>query len=159
MHRLSSALLLGLLTACTAAPIPTVDIRGMMDVQAEAWNRGDLVAFMEPYWNSEELTFVGSSGVTRGFDETLARYQSAYPDAATRGKLRFELLDVRDLGRGDAALVLGRFYLDRESPASGTFSLVVERRPEGLRIIHDHSSADADRPATGTDSGHPAPCR
>lgn len=144
MHRIPSALLLGLLTACTAAPVSTVDVLVMMETQAEAWNRGDLVAFMEPYWDSEELTFVGSSGVTRGFDETLARYQASYPDAATRGKLRFELLEVRDLGRGDAALVLGRFYLDRESPASGTFSLVVERRPEGLRIIHDHSSADAE---------------
>lgn len=144
MHRIPSALVLGLLTACTAAPVSNVDVLVMMETQAEAWNRGDLVAFMEPYWDSEELTFVGSSGVTRGFDETLARYQASYPDAATRGKLRFELLEVRDLGRGDAALVLGRFYLDRESPASGTFSLVVERRPEGLRIIHDHSSADAE---------------
>jgi ketosteroid isomerase-like protein len=144
MNRFSPALLLGLLASCSAPPIGTVDVMVMMDVQAEAWNRGDLVAFMEPYWDSESLTFVGSSGVTRGYDETLARYQAAYPDAATRGKLRFELLEVRDLGRGGAALVLGRFYLDRESPASGTFSLVVERRPEGLRIIHDHSSADAE---------------
>ncbi|MEY2980502.1 MAG: YybH family protein [Planctomycetota bacterium] len=136
------ALALFLLPACVA-PIRDVDVQGMLDVQASAWNRGDLVAFMEPYWDSDALTFVGSSGVTRGYDETLARYQKAYPDAATRGQLRFELLDVRPLGQGGAALVLGRFYLEREEPASGTFSLVVERLPEGLRITHDHSSADS----------------
>lgn len=130
------------LTACVA-PIRDSDVQGMLDVQAEAWNRGDLVAFMEPYWDSVDLTFVGSSGVTRGHDETLARYQASYPNAATRGRLRFELLDVRPIGQGGAALVLGRFYLDRDEPASGTFSLVVERLPEGLRITHDHSSADS----------------
>ncbi|MGA0059601.1 MAG: DUF4440 domain-containing protein, partial [Planctomycetota bacterium] len=68
------ALALFLLPACVA-PIRDVDVQGMLDVQASAWNRGDLVAFMEPYWDSDALTFVGSSGVTRGYDETLARYQ------------------------------------------------------------------------------------
>ena len=76
----------------------------------------------------------------RGFDEVLARYQRVYPDAASRGRLRFELVQFRPL-RAGAALVIGRYRLDREQPAEGMFTLVLERRSEGVRIVHDHSSA------------------
>ena len=59
---------------------------------------GDLVAFMEPYWNSEELTFVGSSGVTRGFDETLRvllrlREAGSFPFRAS-GRCRYCAFDA-----------------------------------------------------------------
>ena len=42
-----------------------------------------------------------------------------------------------------AAIVLGRWKLtETPNAGSGVFSVVLERRPEGWRVIHDHTSAD-----------------
>ena len=37
---------------------PTAAILGQMAEQEEAWNRGDLEAFMLPYWKSDSLLFI-----------------------------------------------------------------------------------------------------
>ena len=112
--------------------------------QQSAWNRGDVRAFLEGYWHSEELTFAGSSGISRGWDAVLARYQKNYPDRAAMGTLDFSGLEYRFLGP-DAALLLGRWHLKRESgDIGGVFSLVLQRFPEGWRIVHDHTSMVAD---------------
>jgi len=109
--------------------------------QQDAWNRGDVDAFMQAYWHSPELTFSGSSGISRGWDGVLARYKKAYPDRAAMGQLDFSELEFHFLGP-DAALVLGKFHLKREKDEPrGTFSLVWQRFPEGWRIVHDHTTA------------------
>jgi ketosteroid isomerase-like protein len=110
--------------------------------QQDAWNRGDVDAFMAGYWRSPELSFSGSSGISRGWDEVLARYKKNYPDRAAMGQLDFSGLEFRFLG-ADNALVLGRWHLKREKDEiGGVFSLVWQRFPEGWRIIHDHTSAN-----------------
>ena len=110
--------------------------------QQEAWNRGDVDAFLVGYWHSPELTFSGSSGVSRGWDGVLARYKKNYPDRAAMGQLDFSSLEFRFLG-ADHALVLGRWHLKRDKDElGGVFSLVWQRFPEGWRIIHDHTSAN-----------------
>ena len=48
--------------------------------QQNAWNRADVTAFMRGYWNSPELTFAGSSGISRGWEAVQARYKQVYPD-------------------------------------------------------------------------------
>jgi beta-aspartyl-peptidase (threonine type) len=109
--------------------------------QQDAWNRGDVDAFMQAYWHSPELTFSGSSGISRGWDGVLARYKKAYPDRAAMGQLDFSELEFHFLGP-DAALMLGTFHLKREKDEPrGTFSLVWQRFPEGWRIVHDHTTA------------------
>lgn len=116
-------------------------IRKVLQDQQGAWNRGDVDAFLTGYWHSPELTFSGSSGVSRGWDGVLARYKKSYPDRAAMGQLDFSELEFRFLGP-DAALVLGRWHLKRESgDAGGVFSLVWQRFPDGWKIIHDHTSA------------------
>ncbi|HXY25131.1 MAG TPA: nuclear transport factor 2 family protein, partial [Candidatus Acidoferrum sp.] len=90
---------------------------------------------------SPELTFSGSSGVSRGWDGVLARYKKVYPDRATMGELDTSELEIRFLGP-DAALVLGKWHLKREKgDIGGVFTLVFQRFPEGWKIIHDHTSA------------------
>jgi hypothetical protein len=49
-------------------------ITSVLTQQQAAWNRADVRAFMQGYWNSPELTFAGSSGITRGWEPVLARY-------------------------------------------------------------------------------------
>jgi uncharacterized protein (TIGR02246 family) len=114
--------------------------------QQEAWNQANLDKFVEGYWHSPELTFSGSSGVHRGWDAVLARYKKNYPDRAAMGQLDFSGLEVRFLG-SDAALILGRWHLTRtQGDIGGVFSLVLQRFPEGWRIIHDHTSAVSEDP-------------
>ena len=119
------------------------EILAVITAQQEAWNRGDVEGFMKGYWNSPQLTFAGSAGITRGWEPVLARYRTRYPDAQAMGHADFSGLEVYLLGK-DAALVLGRWHLKRTSDeVGGIFTLVFQRFPEGWRIIHDHTSADA----------------
>lgn len=118
-------------------------IRAVLDAQVAAWNRGDVLAFMQGYWKSPQTEFVGSSGIVRGWQPVLDRYRKAYPDRAAMGHLEFSGFEVQVLGP-DAALVVGHFRLQRQNDAStGVFTLIFRKFPEGWRIIHDHTSATA----------------
>lgn len=112
----------------------------IVQTQAEAWNRGDIDAFMEAYWKSEKLTFSSGGGTTEGWEATRQRYHARYPDQKIMGKLKFTELHVELLG-DEAALMLGNWHLDREHPAGGNFSLVWRKIEGKWVIVHDHSSA------------------
>jgi ketosteroid isomerase-like protein len=115
-------------------------IEAALQAQQAAWNRGDVDAFMEGYWHSPELSFSGSSGITRGFDGVRQRYKTKYTSRAEMGTLDFSGLEFHFLGP-DAALVLGHWHLKRDSgDVGGVFSLVWQRFPEGWKIVHDHTS-------------------
>lgn len=117
-------------------------IQAVIEEQQTAWNRADIPAFMKAYWNSPEVTFAGSTGVTRGWQPVMDRYRERYRDAAAMGHLDFSDLEVHPLGK-DAAFVLGRWHLKRATDEpGGVFTLVFQRFPEGWRIVHDHTSSD-----------------
>ncbi len=123
------------------------DERRILDVlekQQRAWNRGDIEAFMEGYERSSEIVFVGSE-IRRGYDQLLERYRRTYGDREKMGNLRFSGLEIRVL-TDSAATVIGRYHLTRSESgggdASGVFSLVFVKHPEGWRIVHDHTTAD-----------------
>ncbi|MFL6466352.1 MAG: YybH family protein [Pyrinomonadaceae bacterium] len=115
------------------------EIRKVMDDQAAAWNRGDLEAFMQGYWNSEKLVFVGSE-VTRGWQPTLDRYKRTYGTREKMGVLTFSDLEITLLSK-DAAVVLGSWSLARATDnPHGKFTLVFRKFKEGWRIVMDHTS-------------------
>jgi len=116
-------------------------LAGILEAQADAWNRGDIDAFMQHYWNSDELTFSSGGQTRHGWQATLERYRQRYPTPERMGRLAFSELTVRPLGER-AALVLGRYHLERQpDPADGNFSLVFERIAGRWVITHDHTSA------------------
>lgn len=118
------------------------EIRTVLNEQQQAWNRADIDGFMKGYWQSADLTFAGSGGVTRGWQPVLERYRTTYRDAAAMGQLDFRDLEVRVLGK-DAAFVVGRWHLKRANDEpGGVFTLVFQKFPEGWKIVHDHTSAD-----------------
>lgn len=120
-----------------------IAISAVLKAQQAAWNRGDVDAFLVGYWQSPELTFSGSNGVSRGWNGVLARYRKNYPNRESMGELDFSDLEFRFLGP-DAALVLGKWHLKREmGDIGGVFTLVWQKFPEGWRIIHDHTSTVA----------------
>ncbi len=117
------------------------EVRLVLERQAEAWNAGDLPAFVSDYLDAPRLRFVSGGSALYGADDLLARYQQNYPDRAAMGTLRFSDLDVRVLSP-DFAFVFGRYNLTRENDApTGLFTLLVERTAEGWRVSHDHTSA------------------
>jgi ketosteroid isomerase-like protein len=124
-------------------------IRSVLDMQSAAWNRGDIDAFMEGYWKSPEIEFVGASGITRGWQAVLDRYRRNYPDAKAMGKLSFSNLEVHLLCP-EAAFAIGNFQLEREKDRpSGVFTLNFRKFKEGWRIIADHTTGFA-APALAT---------
>lgn len=133
----------GYMPVFSQSPKAETEIRAVLAAQEVAWNRADVNAFMEAYEKSDELTFSGTSGVTRGWQNVLERYRRRYPGAEAMGKLRYSAIEVRLVG-SEAALVLGQFHLTRAEKAggdaSGHFSLVFRKTPSGWRIIHDHTS-------------------
>lgn len=128
------------LVGCGSRGSLQAEMTQLLARQAKDWNRGDIAAFMQAYWKSEELTF-SSGGQTRiGWDETLKRYQERYPTVEHMGVLSFTLERVQSLGAG-AALVLGRWDLKRSvGDIGGNFSLVLRRIGSEWRIVHDHTS-------------------
>jgi ketosteroid isomerase-like protein len=130
-------------------PQAEFQIRTLIEAQAAAWNRGDIPAFMDGYWKSDETTFAGAKGVQRGWDGVLDRYRRTYPDRASMGHLEFSNLEIHLLSK-DAAFVLGQWQLTRANDKpGGVFTLVLRRFPEGWRIVHDHTSLFAQVDSTG----------
>jgi uncharacterized protein (TIGR02246 family) len=125
----------------TFQPMDRTAILAVLDAQVAAWNRGDLAGYMAGYAKSDDLVFTSGGNVRRGWQVTHDHYQNKYAqDKAAMGTLKFEVLSVQALG-ADGAIVLGTWVLTG-SPADGrgVFSVALERRPEGWRVIHDHTS-------------------
>lgn len=135
--------LLVLLAAC-AAPFDESAVRHVLTAQQDAWNRGDLDGYMAGYAHTPDLVFTSGGKIRRGWDETYAKYKAKYgADRSTMGHLAFEILGVQQLGDG-GAIVLGRWTLtDTPKAGAGVFSVALEHRPEGWRVVHDHTSVDA----------------
>ena len=144
-RRLVSALVAAsaMATLAAAGEAPAKTPRAVLDAQVEAWNRGDLEAFMAGYWRSPDLVFCSGATVTKGWDETLARYRKRYQsEGRDMGRLRFDAVEVLPLG-DDAALARGAFHLvmsDGKEP-HGLFTLLLRRLDGTWRIVHDHTSA------------------
>jgi hypothetical protein len=115
-------------------------VRKVLSTQNEAWNRGDVVSFMKGYWENDSMMFIGSSGVTYGYKNTLANYKKNYPDTAAMGKLTFTLISVKRLSE-KYYRVVGKYYLTRSiGDAGGHFTLLFEKIKGEWVIIEDHSS-------------------
>lgn len=112
----------------------------VMALQEAAWNQGDLKTFMEGYWKSDSLRFIGKSGITYGWQKTLSNYEKGYPDKAAMGKLRFTILRVESLGK-NVAHVTGAWELTREKDKPGGYFTLLWRKIDGdWVIVADHSS-------------------
>ena len=115
-------------------------IRKVLDAQQNCWNNGDLECFMDSYWKSDQLVFIGSKGITYGWKETLDNYISRYPTKEKMGVLSFDILIMEPLSN-DFWSVIGKWSLARKSDSpSGHFSLIFRRLGNDWVIVSDHSS-------------------
>lgn len=137
------AILLALLASTSVVWAQPEDmIRQVLTDQENAWNRGDVAAFMRGYDDSPRTTFIGKT-VAHGYAMILARYQRTYTSREAMGHLDFSDLQIRMLG-DDHAVVTGNYHLTRSQAgggdAAGVFSLVFEKEASGWKIILDHTS-------------------
>lgn len=115
-------------------------IKQVLSEQQDCWNNGDIECFMEGYWKSDSLRFIGKSGINYGWQATLNNYKKSYPNKAAMGQLQFDILNVESMGN-DHFLVTGKWKLTRETDTpNGLFTLIWKRFNNGWKIIYDHSS-------------------
>jgi uncharacterized protein (TIGR02246 family) len=143
MRTLTMALALWL-AACAAPPAgedPSAELRRLLEQSARAWNAGDLEGFLITYAQDSATTFLTVRGLTHGYAAIRDRYAARFEPGAERDSLRFTDIELRLLGP-DHVLNTARYVLMRGDSvtAEGPFTVVWERRPEGWRMIHDHSS-------------------
>jgi ketosteroid isomerase-like protein len=128
----------------SAAPVkpvedPSTAIRAVLDAQVAAWNHGDIDAYMNGYARSDDTMFVGTD-VTRGWTKVRDRYKTKYDSKSKMGTLVFSDIEMRPMGAADV-VVTGAWKLTRAADTPhGRFTLIFHHRPEGWRIVYDHSS-------------------
>lgn len=133
----ASFILFGLVQAQSTAEN---EIRKVLSEQDIAWNNGDIEGFMQTYWKSDSLMFIGKSGITYGWQKTLDNYKKRYPDTAAMGKLHFELIEFKKLSESDY-FVVGKWFLTRSiGNINGVFTLLLKKLNNRWVIIADHSS-------------------
>jgi hypothetical protein len=112
----------------------------VLDKQVESWNKQDIEGFMEGYWKSDSLKFIGKSGLTKGWKATLENYKKNYPDKNAMGTLKFEIINVQGIS-SRAAVVTGKWMLTRTiGNLQGVFTLIFEQKDRKWVIVYDHSS-------------------
>ncbi len=122
----------------------TNERQAVLDVlarQNKNWNDGNISAFMEDYWKSDSLMFIGSKGVVYGWKATLDRYNKSYPDRATMGQLKFDIQKT-DFHSDTTCWVLGKWYLTRpeKGDIGGYFTLIIKKINGKWLIVSDHTS-------------------
>lgn len=115
-------------------------IRALLAQQTEAWNAGSIETFMQGYWNSDSLMFIGKNGVTYGYQNTLMNYKKSYSDADKMGTLSFDLIKVQRLSP-EYYFVVGKWHLKRNAgDVGGHYNLLFRKIKGKWVIIADHSS-------------------
>lgn len=115
-------------------------IRTILFEQTQAWNQHNLDKFMEGYWKHDSLVFIGSSGLTYGYDKVLNNYKRSYSSPDKMGQLKFTVKQMTPLGK-EFYLVIGQWDIVRaEGNLSGHFSLTWKKINGKWKIIADHSS-------------------
>ncbi|MEO8108739.1 MAG: nuclear transport factor 2 family protein [Ginsengibacter sp.] len=143
MKRKFSIIIFGILFFLNSSHAQSNDetaVRQILSTQEKAWNSGDIASFMQGYWKSDSLMFIGKSGVTYGWQKTLNNYKKNYPDTVAMGNLTFNLLEVKSL-LPEYYFVTGKFHLQRTiGNLEGYFTLLFRKINGHWFIVKDHSS-------------------
>ena len=114
-------------------------ILSVMDLQEEAWSNNDLEGFMQGYWKSDSLKFFGSSGLTKGWQQTLDNYKKGYPTKEHSGTLNFTIKDISKIDEGNY-WVMGEYHLKRSvGDANGVFIIIFKKIDGEWKIVADMS--------------------
>ena len=134
---------LSILFACNMnQPDAITEIKSVLEKQQNAWNNSDIEGFMQGYMQSEELIFESENGITKGWQNTLARYKKAYPNKEEMGSLVFQILDVK-LKNDSIATLKGKWKLIRENDnLKGGFLLTFNKINGQWLIVKDYTTSE-----------------
>ena len=114
-------------------------IIAVMKTQEKAWSSNDLNGFMQGYLKSDSLKFYGSSGLTKGWQQTLDNYKRGYPSKEHSGTLTFTIDDISRIDEG-AYWVMGQYHLSRSvGDANGVFLIIFKKIDGEWKIVADMS--------------------
>lgn len=138
----------GLLAACAATGVSPsarvadeAAILALLEAQDTAWNKGDIEGFMAGYACSPDLRFASGGNITRGWDETLARYKARYGTGAEMGTLTTSDHEIEILS-ADAAIAHGKWQLDWQGKQPwGLYTLVLRKVDGAWQIVSDTTTA------------------
>ncbi len=118
-------------------------VASLLDLQAAAWNAGDLDGFMSAYSPSPTTSYIGATGLIEGFDGIRERYAPGFAEGADRDSLRFEDLRVREVDER-VGVATARYVLERDGTvtSTGPFTLVLLNVEGAWLIVHDQSAED-----------------
>jgi len=129
-----------LLSSCFLFAQDKEAVMKVLEIQRQAWNRGDIESYMQGYWKSDSLVFVGKTAPVYGWQSTLERYKKSYPGKAAMGQLTFDIIQVKVLDDNNA-FVLGGWHLKREKDAPGGYFTLWFRKINGeWKIVCNHTS-------------------
>lgn len=115
------------------------EVKRLMSQQEQAWNKADIVGFMKHYWKSDSLKFIGSKGITYGWQKTYDNYVKGYPTKEAMGILKFTIKEATQLSEM-SIYVIGQWELTKEKPAGGYFTLLWKKINGNWVIVADHTS-------------------
>ena len=115
-------------------------ILSVMKIQEKAWSEHNLEEFMQGYWKSDSLKFYGSSGLTKGWQQTLDNYKKGYPTKDHSGTLHFVIDDISEIEE-NSYWVMGQYHLERKvGDANGNFLIIFKKIYGAWKIVADMSS-------------------
>jgi hypothetical protein len=114
-------------------------IKSKMKEQEKLWNTGDINGFMDFYWKSDSLKFIGKNGITYGWKKTIDNYIKSYPTKQEMGDLFFTILECSSLSN-ETIFIIGKWELKKEKPIGGYFTLLWKKINNEWVIIVDHTS-------------------
>ena len=116
------------------------EVSDIMKKQEAAWNKADIEGFMAYYWKSDSLKFIGSKGITYGWQKTLDNYKKNYPTPEAMGVLTFENNTIEQLSTAKI-FVIGKWHLKRkEGDVGGSYTLLWKKINGKWVIVVDHTS-------------------
>jgi ketosteroid isomerase-like protein len=94
---------------------------------------------MSSYWKSDSLMFIGSKGISYGWQKVYDNYVKGYPDRSAMGTLHFTIIEIIQLSP-TVIYVVGKWQLEKEKPAGGHFTLMWRKIGGQWLIVSDHTS-------------------
>lgn len=115
------------------------EIVEVMENQKKAWNEGSIEGYMEGYWKSDSLRFVGKTAIQYGWNLTLDMYKKSFPGKDAMGTLKLKAVSL-DFYSKSAAFMIGRWEIDRKDKVGGYFTLIWQKINGKWVITTDHTT-------------------
>jgi uncharacterized protein (TIGR02246 family) len=119
-----------------------LDVVKIVLAQQDAWNKGDLDAYLSHYKNSPDTQAVLAT-LVRGVDNIRNAYRANFPNKDAMGSIEDSEVEVKALG-DNFAIATGKYHLTRSRKAGGavdgTFLEVFEKTPNGWQIVYSAST-------------------